>query len=293
MTARAAGLPVLGFVSAAHGVRSLDGTRRYVAVPGRRDTIVKAIAGSAGTLGRVIPGRFGVPVVAYDGSAGGLSANGRTLVLIRPRQRFPQRSTDLAVLEAGTLRVLRSESLHGDFAFDAISPTGEWVYLIQYTSGSDPTRYRVRALSTRTGKLIARDIVDPHDRGETMRGNALSRVSSADGRWAYTLYDGNGHPFVHALDTSRRRARCIEVAEFPSNADVFAARVRLAGQRLMVVLAGRTLSEIDTRSLKVLAPIAHHSARPPTARATITIGLPIALAVLLLTGVIFAVRRLR
>lgn len=296
---RADGLPVLGFAGGAHGVRALDGTRRYVAHPRHHETIVEAISRSGRTIIRaVLPGRFDVPVVAYDGSASGLSANGRTLVLIRPRVAFPQRSTQLAIVAAQTLRPRRFERLRGDFSFDAISPTGKWVYLIQYTSRFDPTRYLVRALSTRTGRLLSRDIVDPHDRGEAMRGNPLSRVSSADGRWDYTLYDGgNGHPFVHALDTARLQARCLDVATFPANANYLSARLRLTGQRLMVVLGGATLSEIDTRSLVVLAR-ARSSSRTPTrprkadARAPFgTLVLPIAAAVLLLAGAGTVVRR--
>ena len=45
-----------------------------------------------------------------------------------------------------------------------------------------------------------------------MRGNPLSRATSVDGRWAYTLYDGGGaQPFVHALDTANATARCIDL----------------------------------------------------------------------------------
>jgi hypothetical protein len=302
--ARGDGLPVLGFVGAAHGVRAADGSRRYVAQPRRRVTIVKALSRSGRTLERaVIPGRFDVPVVAYDGSTSGLSANGRTLVLIRPRTAFPQRSTELVIVAARTLRTLRFERLGGDFSFDAISPSGTWIYLIQYTSPTDPTRYRVRALSTRTGRLLARDIVDPHDRGEAMRGNPMSRLTSPDGRWAYTLYDGDGHPFVHALDTVRLQARCIDVAAFPAGGNLLATRLRLTGRTLTVVQGGQGLSEIDTRSLSVIAP-------PPPARAVSTersspprrsdararsgaraVALAIAAAVILLAGAVLALRR--
>ena len=35
--------------------------------------------------------------------------------------------------------------------------------------------------------------------GEKMGGSPLTRATSLDGRWAYTLYDGAGRtPFVHA-----------------------------------------------------------------------------------------------
>jgi hypothetical protein len=250
-SARGDGLPVIGFAGASNGVRSLDGTYRYVAAPQARSTTVKAIARS-GVLSVVLPGRFDVPVVAYDGSPSGLSADGRTLVLIRPRRAFPQHSTELAVLDAATLALRARVPLHGDFSFDAISPRGAWVYLIQYTSAVDPTRYRVRALDVATGRLLSADVVDPHDRNEQMRGSPLTRISSPDGRWAYTLYDGNGRPFIHALDTAGRRARCIDIALFPASANPWSARLTLAGQRLAVVLGGQTLTAIDTRSLAVL-----------------------------------------
>ena len=154
------------------------------------------------------------------------------------------------MLDAYTLR--RSlVRLHGDFSFDAISPSGRWVYLIQYTSALDPTQYRVRALVVATGRLLGADIVDPHDRGERMRGNPLTRISSPDGRWAYTLYDGNGQPFVHALDTSAApSARCIDVTVFPPAPDPWSARLTLTGSGSRSCSAGGSLTAIDTRSLR-------------------------------------------
>jgi hypothetical protein len=303
--ARGDGLPVLGFVGAAHGVRTADGSRRYLAQPRRRLTIVKALSRPGRTIERaVIPGRFEVPVVAYDGSTSGLSANDRTLVLIRPRVTFPQRSTELVIVAARTLRPLRFERLGGDFSFDAISPSGRWIYLIQYTSRTDPTRYRVRALNTHTGRLLARDIVDPHDRGEAMRGNPMSRLTSPGGRWAYTLYDGDGHPFVHALDTVRLQAKCIDVAAFPAGGNLLATRLRLADHTLTVVQGGHALSEIDTRSLSVIAPArpadaalavsAERLTRPGSARprsGASGVALPIAAALVLLAGVALALGR--
>ena len=46
---------------------------------------------------------------------------------------------------------------------------------------------------------------------EKMGGLPLSRTMSADGRWAYTLYTGGEETFVHALDTLKGQARCIDV----------------------------------------------------------------------------------
>jgi hypothetical protein len=297
VTVQADGLPVLGSVAAARGLRTLDGTGRYVVRPGRHGTIVRIISASGRTVrSTILQGRFDVPVVAYDGSPAGLSANGLTLALIRPRVAFPQHSTELAIIAAGTLRLSRFFRLRGDFSFDAISPNGEWIYLIEYTSRSDPTRYRVRALSTQTGLLLAGAIVDPHDRGEAMRGSPITRVGSPAGRWAYTLYDGNGRPFVHALDTAGRQARCIDVAAFPANTDFWSVRLRLAAHRLMVVLGKRTLSEIDTKSLSLLrrAQSGGRSSTKATSRVrsgTMGVAFPIAGLVVLLAAAILTVRR--
>jgi hypothetical protein len=245
----------------------------------------------------ILHGRYDVPVVAYDGSAAGVSANGRTLALIRSRMRFPQRTTELAIVAAATLRLNRFVRLRGDFSFDAISPNGEWVYLIQYTSPSDPTRYRVRVLNTGTGLLLTGAIVDPHERGEAMHGSPFTRVSSRAGRWAYTLYDGNGRPFVHALDTAGLQARCIDIGALPANTDAWALRLRFAGQRLMVILGKRTLSQIDTRSLSLL-PAARGRGRTSATAASrlrsgaIGVAFPIvALVVLLALAVLTVVRR--
>src|SRR3712207_8649807 len=50
---------------------------------------------------------------------------------IRPRVAFPQTRTRLAVLDARRLTVRRRLDLRGDFSFDAISPGGRWIYLIE------------------------------------------------------------------------------------------------------------------------------------------------------------------
>jgi hypothetical protein len=80
-TANADGLPVTGVDAPPGGV---GGDVGYVAVPDEGHTFVQRTERSTGTLlgSRILTGRFEIPVVAYDGSAGGLSADGNTLVLI-------------------------------------------------------------------------------------------------------------------------------------------------------------------------------------------------------------------
>jgi hypothetical protein len=221
-SARADGLPVLGIDAGNTGVASSEGFR-YVTISAGSNTIVERVAVQGGQVlaWRSVRGTFTIPAVAYDGSAGGLSADGATLVLIQPRMSFPRAETGLLVLDTEGLTTTRPVRLQGDFSFDAVSPDGSWLYFIHYVSPSDPTRYLVQAFDVRHGRLLAKPIVDPDEPGEKMRGNPLSRTMSVDGRWAYTLYDGAGAmPFVHALDTVARTAHCIDLDGIAAGTDM-------------------------------------------------------------------------
>jgi hypothetical protein len=214
-SALADGLPVEGVDASLTGVPGIEpGEPRYVTLPAEKNTVVAAIDQESGQVlrSRYVPGRFTVPVVAYDGSAAGLSADGATLVLIRPRVAFPRRTTAFAVLGTERLRLQDEHTLQGDFSFDALSPDGRWLYLVEYLSRRDPSRYLVRLYDLERGRLLPEPIIDPREVGDVMRGMPVTRASSPDGRFAYTLYDGAGeHPFVHALDTVEKTARCIDL----------------------------------------------------------------------------------
>ena len=261
--AAADGLPVLGVDVGADGVTVPGARSRYVTLPAPTGTLVLRIQlADARVRGlRYVRGNYAVPAVAYDGSAGGLSADAKTLVLLEPRAAFPRARTRLTVLDAKTLQTRRRVRLQGDFSFDAISPDGAWLYLIHYLSPQDPTKYEVRAYDLAHGRLLPEPIVDPHEAGEDMRGRPLTRAASADGRWAYTLYDGNGKPFVHALDTVGRTARCIDLDEL-ARRDLNSARLTLDGPTLAVGLRGAVVALIDTGSLTVRPPEPVPAAQP-------------------------------
>ena len=254
--ARADGLPVLGIDVGSTGVASSSDGTRYVTIPAGSRTIVERIAQHGGQVRawRSLRGTFTIPAVAYDGSAGGLSADGTTLVLIEPRRSFPRATTKLVVLSSDGLKPLRVVKLQGDFSFDALSPQGSWLYFIHYVSPNDPTRYLVQAYDVLRGRLSAKPIIDPDEPGEKMRGNPLSRMMSADGRWAYTLYDGAGAtPFVHALDTVGRSAHCIDLDGIASGTDLWQLRLGLDrdGKQLVVRDSASRLLLIDLRTLSV------------------------------------------
>jgi hypothetical protein len=256
-TARADGLPVLGIDVGNDGVTTVEGASRFVTVPAGAGTVVARVAKDGGRVlrSRLLQGILTIPAVAYDASAGGLSANARTLVLIEPRVSFPRAETTLVALDTKRLTSIRVVKLHGDFSFDAISPQGRWMYLIQYTSATDPTRYRVRAYDIREGRMLARPVLDPTAPGEKMRGAPLSRTASADGRWAYTLYDGaGGTPFIHALDTSHGTARCIDLDSLRGRNDLWQLRLRMSGGAVTVQGRHRALLVVDPQTFEVGAP---------------------------------------
>ena len=258
--ASADGLPVGGIDAGPNGVTVRASTARYVTVGvGAHRTLVGAIERTSGRLRRwrIVDSALTLPAVALDGSPSGLSADGRTLVLLRPRISFPQRSTRLVALDAHRLVVRRVIDLRGDYSFDAIAPDGRSLYLIHYRSRTDPNQYEVRRYDVAAHRLDAAPIVDPHERGERMAGLPLSRAMSPDGRWAFTLYDGGGgEPFIHALDTRAARARCIDMPPLARVQDLWTLRLRLTGRRLTVTDGRRrALAVIDTRTLRPPAAV--------------------------------------
>jgi hypothetical protein len=245
-------------------------------------TIVGRIDKRGGRLGRwwYLPARYSIPAAAFDDTAGGLSADGSTLVLARFYWIYPPRTTGLAIVHTerrpynprGKGRppnVIDKLSFPDSFSFDAISPDGSTVYLIEHLSEYYGGPYRVRALDTKSGRLLPKPIVDPAEPMERMEGVPISRATSADGRWAYTLYSGNERgqyerahePFVHALDTVAGRAVCIDLPQLEGQAR-FWLRLRLdrAGRRLEVFnrrqrqSGNEALLGVDTRSFEVHKP---------------------------------------
>ena len=248
-TARADGLPAVGID--AQPLALPDGDVAYITRAGAHSTRLIEHARYGGPLReRRLDGSFSIPAVAYDGSASGLSADGRRLILISPRKRFPRKRTTFAVVDTRSLTVRRHVGLRGDFSFDAISPDGRTMYLIEYSS-RNIADYAVRAYDLRAGHLLRKPVVDPDEADEPMTGVPVTRIASADGRWAYTLYDKGRHSFVHALDTAERTAVCIDL----DARRAWGARLELRGTQLDVIgRRSRVLASIDTRTHTITAP---------------------------------------
>jgi len=230
---------------------------RYVTVSPRTRpalTIVERIDMSDGAIDRwwYLRGSYVIPAVAFDGSAGGLSANGNALALVRFTRAFPPRRTKLAILDTDVYlshprrpgqrrpqHAIRYLSLPGYFAFQAISPNGSKVYLRHYrTHGRGSDDFDLRALDTRSGRLARRPLAASNSE-RPLAGLPISAASGPDGRWAYALYDGDRRlPFLLALDTVTGRLIRVDLPGLERLvANPYRLKLRLdqAGRRLAVL----------------------------------------------------------
>jgi hypothetical protein len=201
------------------GVASPNRAFHYVTVPdGKAATLLERVDAPSGAVFVVtrLPGSWGIATIGSYALAGqGLSHDGRTLVLASPSGPYASPSRFL-VVDPVHAKVLRTIVLHGYFTFDALSPDASKMYVIQYTraASNDLTDYVVRGYDMHTNRLLPGKIADRSEHEDTMVGYAMTRTTSADGRWVYTLYQKpTGEPFVHALDTVAGVAHCIDLPE--------------------------------------------------------------------------------
>jgi len=234
---------------------------RYVTLPAGASTVLAQVRRSSGRVWgfRSLDGVWGVPLVADDGTAGGLSRDGRLLVLAGWVPRPGLRSTSRFLLvSTRSFRVVRKVKLKGDFAYDALSPGGRFLYLIEHVSATDLTRYQVRAYDFATRRLLPRVIADRRQASWTMQGYPVTRAEGSRGRFVYTLYRGpDGVPFVHALDAVKRTAVCIVIPWRGNLHVVPTLRLRVdqhAPRLLLETRRGRPVFSVDTRTYWVSRP---------------------------------------
>jgi hypothetical protein len=239
-----------------------------IALPGRgtnvvafgmpKSTIVALVRARDGEVLRstVVRGFYGVPLVTYDGTTGGLSGDGKwvTLSSYGPHPGLEGR-TRFTVLSTATLEQRRSLVLRGSWSYDASSPNGSLLYLVQHFKASPSPRYRIRLYDVAAGRLHPTPVVDRLGSEATMRGQPVTRTTSGTGRWAYTLYARKQHPpFVHALDTASRQAYCVDLTSLKlSGQRQWELRLSLESEsRLAVKRGARTVALVDTKALKVV-----------------------------------------
>jgi hypothetical protein len=235
------------------------GPVRYVAFATGTNTVLEVVRRRGGRVVRysILPGSYGIPQVAYDGTTAGLSHDGRILVLgdVAGSPQLKKTST-FAIVGVRGLRLRRIISLRGDFSFDAISPGARMLYLIQHVSAEDTISYRVRAYDLGAQRLLPQVIIDKTSWESVMRGYPYTRAVAADGRWVYTLYSGGEHPFVHALDTQSAHAVCIDLPKTWNRLVIPRMKLRLTPDARLVIRYGssaRKLAVVDTKEQRLLS----------------------------------------
>jgi hypothetical protein len=244
---------VFGWAGIAHG------NMRYVTVPAAGWTTVEAIQRDGGKVFGMlnIKGTWGIPLVAYDGTTGGLLPDDRTLLLADANARSYLRSQSrFTFVDVKKMQRLQTFTLRGDFSFDALSPDGHYLYLIEHTTAKDLTQYRVRAYDLKQQRLLRKIVADRRSWGTTMSGTAITRLSTNG--WAYTLYGGSSAlPFIHALDTRHVSAVCINMPWKYQPEMMWSYRLRTDGEGNLVVRGphGRALVTVDRQSFRVVSSV--------------------------------------
>jgi len=229
----------------AHGLR-------FVAVgTSNQDTVLESIRTSDGEIAGTadILGSWGIPALTPGGAGDSLSQDGKTLVLADTAGNTPGH---FLVYRLPGMRLVDWVVLKGTFSFDALSPDGTRMYLVQYTQ-ADLSHYIVRAYDLKKDRLLPGRIADRTQKSWIMNGYPLTRTASSDGRWVYTLYQngGDGYPFVHALDTVGGVAHCIGIP-LANQTGVFNLALSLHGRTLSVHWrSGRPFVDVNTATWRV------------------------------------------
>jgi hypothetical protein len=161
---------------------------------------------------RYVDGAWALPVPIPGGDTEGLSYDGGTAVL--QSTDTPGRFVVLHVV-TGTSSVVDLQR-DGSFGFDALSPSGDALYLTQYRDVTGGRVDKIRRYDLRAGRLDPTPVVDKSEGGEAMAGVPVARTRSADGATVYTVYEGAEHPFVHMLLTTAAISFCIDLPGKPA-----------------------------------------------------------------------------
>lgn len=155
-----------------------------------------------------VDGAWRLPTIGSDPSSVGLSAD-RSIVALVPGAPAAGVSR-FAIVDLANRRLSKVIQLTGAFEFDAISPDGSTLYVVEHLDAAAGGRYQVRAVDIRNGLLKDGLIIDKTKPNEQMAGYPLEQLRLAHGL-VLTLYRGTEHPFIHALDTVKGGALCIDL----------------------------------------------------------------------------------
>jgi len=236
------------------GVPASDWHVLYATQSSGASTVIRAIDPVAGTVEREtsVAGDWQLPAIGLDRDPGGLSADGRTLVLEEATTGAgTEPSTRFTIVSTVGTTAARMITVPGRLTFDALSPDGRLMYVLDHVS--DLTN-SVRQIDVASGRLAEGTIVDKRNADERMAGYAITQLPGVDG-WVYTLYRGAGGAFIHALDTQHGGAFCIDLPGADKSNEATAGRWGLAidTTRQVLYAANGALGIVDEVSLDSFA----------------------------------------
>ncbi|HKV87675.1 MAG TPA: hypothetical protein VJT78_06735 [Candidatus Dormibacteraeota bacterium] len=184
--------------------------RHLYSVDGSRLVDTDPLTGATLNTMPLPSGYWALPPATMSGIPGGLSQNGRWLVLEawdQGAQGSTPTATHMLVIDSSfTEQPVRVE-LKGFIEFDAISNDGQRLYLVEYTGGGG---YRVRVYDLTVSRLDPQVVIDKSDGNDAMAGVRLMGVPSRSGEWQYSVYARqNDGPFIHALNLDGNVSACI------------------------------------------------------------------------------------
>jgi DNA-binding beta-propeller fold protein YncE len=187
-------------------------TTMVAATAGNGKTVVKELEVQPGPPGRsqLIEGAWRLPTVGADPLPVGVSTDGRTIVLVAASPTANDGRSRFAVLSRTFDQEPTIIELPGSFEYDALSPDGSTLYVVEHLPGPPDGHYQVRAVDTASRTLREGVVVDKTNLDEAMAGWPIAQLRRPDG-FVFTLYRGSEHPFIHALNSADGWAICIDL----------------------------------------------------------------------------------
>jgi hypothetical protein len=236
------------------GVLSPDRTLHFVAAKAGAGTRLSALSVRDDSVVRsvALDGAFGVPMLGSNPQGLGMFRDGSTFV-VQSVGVHPQ--TTFQLVRTADLSVRDKIVLNGIYSYDALSPDGSTLFVTEHKSMNDVVHYVVRAYDLDAHAMLPGRIADKTQKSWVMQGFPVTRLETANGRWAYTLYaNPSGFPFVHALDTVKRTAHCVGFKWSRAMEDTFGMRLALRGNKLLILQpSGAVYRTIDRKTWAVRA----------------------------------------
>ena len=164
---------------------------------------------------RSIEGAWRLPSIGLDPLPDGVANDGSTImnstiVLVEADASAGATTSRFAVLARN--EPARIIELPGALEFDALSPDGSILYVVEHLPAPPEGHYQVRAVDLPSGVMRETVIADKRNLGSSMAGWPITQATHPSGV-VFTLYRGAMHPFIHALNTREAWAVCLDLPE--------------------------------------------------------------------------------